>query len=658
MVAFAILITTVSAQSIEIYDKTLLNVENQPEVYWFQNGKLYWVTDWNVIDQMSEVPGWENVKSLPSTEFNSTDYPQNSRFINTGIMSNGLLIRQVDDYKVYLIENGMKRHITYIDVMSLKSYSMDDVIIVAPSILTMFPLGDPIGIEVDLYFNKITDSREISHISQFKNGEIIKFTTETTVTEDYNVETYVYVTSPDGIGQYAYYENVDFLQTDSLKFSNIEIPLYPATWHALTKTWNWNEYTFTGTEKQGVYNWEFWYKDIESGKILGKDVQGYEFIKSTELENVPKPDLIITDISFEKDNPSEGEPIEITATIKNIGNAEARGNIVIIFSQVSDINNDGNNKSIIDYNGNHERVSEFGFNEFKVYDYTISMPTNVINSYNNHGEIERLLNPGESKKFSVSWNAAPVYDADQNGFIHVHVDALNEIDEIDENNNEMFGKVAITSRSDFRPEIDGYQFPNHASESATGGALCYGMSATSILYYTGGLTKPVNKDTFSLLKSDNGVESNTIKYQNKQKLRLGYIGDNLKRFASDFSYHPDLKKDYKKICESINKGEPIISTILWRESSGFALQSQHSVVAYNTYEVSDSLKNVIVYDPNYPGMARVIQFDFESNKIRYEHYNYSKNYHITSEYLLTNSAPVRISDNVNFQKIKDWWGIS
>jgi hypothetical protein len=169
MVAFAILITTVSAQSIEIYDKTLLNVENQPEVYWFQNGKLYWVTDWNVIDQMSKVPGWENVKSLPSTEFNSTDYPQNSRFINTGIMSNGLLIRQVDDYKVYLIENGMKRHITYIDVMSLKSYSMDDVIIVAPSILTMFPLGDHIGIEVDLYFNKITDSREISHMSLRQN---------------------------------------------------------------------------------------------------------------------------------------------------------------------------------------------------------------------------------------------------------------------------------------------------------------------------------------------------------------------------------------------------------------------------------------------------------------------------------------------------------
>jgi len=284
------------------------------------------------------------------------------------------------------------------------------------------------------------------------------------------------------------------------------------------------------------------------------------------------------------------------------------------------------------------------------------MPTNIINSYNNHGEIERHLNPGESKKFSVTWNAAPVYDADQNGFVHVHVDALNEIDEIDENNNEMFGKVAIASRSDFRPEIDGYHFANHAAESATGGALCYGMSATSILYYTERLTKPVNEDTFSLLKTDNGVESNIINYQNKQRWRLGFIADCFKRVSSDFSIKDsNLKKEYKKIYEYINKGEPVISTILWRKSSGTSLKSQHSVVAYNTYEVSDSLKNIIVYDPNYPGMARVIQFDFESNEIRYEHYSYSKDYHITSEYLLTNVAPVRISDDVNLQKVWDWW---
>jgi parallel beta-helix repeat protein len=279
-------------------DHSLVQVEGEPEVYWFQNNRLYWVTDWNVINDMSGVPGWSSVNTLPASEFNPADYPQGPRFITTGAESDGLLIRQVGDYKVYRIENGKKRHITYPDVMDLKGYSFDDVIEVSSEISDMFPLGDPIGIEVDLYFNKKTDSGDISHTSQFASGETVKSITATTVVEDYTVETYVRMIKPDGTEKYAYRERSDFLQTDDFQFSDTKKSLYPGTWHAQTKTWNWDEYTFAGDEMEGVYTWEFWYEDVASGKVLGKDVQGYEFTNTPPSpdDTIPPFILIISPI--------------------------------------------------------------------------------------------------------------------------------------------------------------------------------------------------------------------------------------------------------------------------------------------------------------------------------------------------------------------------
>jgi hypothetical protein len=69
---------------------------------------------------------------------------------------------------------------------------------------------------------------------------------------------------------------------------------YSGTWHAQTKTWNWDEYTFDGDEMEGVYTWEFWYEDVASGKVLGKDVQGYEFTTTTQpIEDTTPPFILI-----------------------------------------------------------------------------------------------------------------------------------------------------------------------------------------------------------------------------------------------------------------------------------------------------------------------------------------------------------------------------
>ena len=387
---------------------SLVQVEGQPEVYWFQNGRLYWVTDWNVINDMSGVPGWGSVNTLPASEFDPATYPQGPRFITTGAESNDLLIREQGDikvylilngekhhftspealtwngygfddvievsstivgmfpegtpisiqekhllrkpggthvfwsqngelyyvtadaldkmldihgwgwdeinepadfnpedpshyktfittdpesngvlirlwdgYKVYRIEDGFRRHITYPDVMELKGYAMEGVIDVSQDIISMFPLGDPIGIEVNLTFNKTTDSGE-EPCTKFTTGETVKFYTETTVSESYTVDTYVKLIEPDGRTRYAYYTDLDFHPTDQLSFSDTEVPLYPGHWDAISKNWNWHEYVFDN-DVEGVYTGEFYYRDVISGKVLGWDRKAYSFNKKTDL---------------------------------------------------------------------------------------------------------------------------------------------------------------------------------------------------------------------------------------------------------------------------------------------------------------------------------------------------------------------------------------
>lgn len=782
-------------------DKTLVKVEGQLEAYWFQNNKLYWVTSPEIITKMSGIPGWESVNPFPASVFNPVNYEQGPSFITTGSESDGLLIREDGDYKVYLIENGKKRHITYPDVMDLKGHSFDDVIEVSSEISNMFQVGDPVGIEVDLYFNKLTGLVESPHESQLTIGDTIKFITETTVGEDYTVETYVRLTYPDGITKkYAYHENLDL--SDQLKFSDTEKPFYPGTWNTETKTWNWNEYTFAGDETEGVYTWEFWYKDVASGKILGKDVQGYEFsitppdpiditppkitilpvlgitndgityynsnvyisgtafdpsgiktltvngqglwsipvygvkvfgsfinlnegineitisaidnsensnekiekininyypynvkinsskdgsifkegdsiklegkvtggtpqfdyewIINGEVKNFgtsdnglieltlnglalgeykvklkvtdskgyvfetneiqifikePKPDLIVTDISFSKDNQeikeaAEGEPITVLATIKNIGADNADKPFWVSFDQLS-------------YYTDFASEKEFGSN------------ANINGSRINN------LASGESKDISLIWNAAPT-KTERDGSIRIIVDVLSEIDETNENNNEKYGKIDIQSRSKFKPETDGYHFNNfyftseerskYLKDSITFNKLifpsnylkelyisffntwygrdgnCYGMSATSVNFYKG-LPRPVNYgSTFDMMKNDVNVRTIIFDTQIIQLLN-GFT-----EFFTDFGHwgeNVNLKMAYdEKIKPNLDKDDPVV---LWINLD----KGGHAIVAYDVYEVSDEIKNILVYDNNNAGMGRVMQFDLKNNKVNY-----------------------------------------
>ena len=138
--------SNVSASS-QINDKHLLRVATQSETYWLQNGKLYWITDSAIVNQMSGIPGWaeDSVNILPVSVFNPATYSKGPRFISVEEISDNLLVRDQGDTNIYLISGGQTHHIVSDEVFLSKGYNWADVITVSTQIIDMFPPGSDIS---------------------------------------------------------------------------------------------------------------------------------------------------------------------------------------------------------------------------------------------------------------------------------------------------------------------------------------------------------------------------------------------------------------------------------------------------------------------------------------------------------------------------------
>ena len=376
------------------------------------------------------------------------------------------------------------------------------------------------------------------------------------------------------------------------------------------------------------------FKGLKGGEaILKISYEGKTASKKVTVVS-GKPDLVVTDILFSKKNPDEGEPITIKATIKNEGKGTASDFKVAFFQ-----------------NSLYSIGSKaYGYE----YQYLIGSE-----------EVDRI-EPDDTKIIEITWNACPSFfdtstagmrfkpikvkaDYDPNSFNGV-------IDEIDEINNEKYADISIGCRSDFFSEESGYHFQNdHSLSEETMAQImisyskhlakikipeiqvatllsllkvellvkdgnCAGMSSTSALYYINSNLKPVEKETFYMLKTDDNVLDNIIFYQSNQ------IASSLWKLCLCITGNIDERAEYAKIEQSIQKSEPMEPMILHLGSQGWfnrIWEPFHAVVAINTYDVSENIKNVVVYDPNYPGMTTVVQFNFASNEILYEDYKYA-----------------------------------
>jgi len=133
-------------------------------------------------------------------------------------------------------------------------------------------------IDVDLYFNRTTTAGvSTERAASFAVGDTLYGKIKTSASTDHLVKTYITMTMPDGTCRYAYYDKPDFTPgIDRLLFSDEKVQLYDGVWHATTDDWLWNIYEFTGSDS-GIYAWNCWYEDSETGEILGGNCTEYTF---------------------------------------------------------------------------------------------------------------------------------------------------------------------------------------------------------------------------------------------------------------------------------------------------------------------------------------------------------------------------------------------
>jgi len=95
------------------------------------------------------------------------------------------------------------------------------------------------------------------------------------------VRTYVRMRRPDGSLMYAFYPGPFRSPQDALQFSDNPKPLYQGAWRMRDSSWFWNTYTFTGSEPEGTYTWEFWHvSDLTGHRVGNVATASYEFRRS------------------------------------------------------------------------------------------------------------------------------------------------------------------------------------------------------------------------------------------------------------------------------------------------------------------------------------------------------------------------------------------
>ena len=343
-----------------------------------------------------------------------------------------------------------------------------------------------------------------------------------------------------------------------------------------------------------------------------------------DYQDIGLCDLEITLDSVSPTNPLEGQPTSITTTIINVGTKDVTSDILVILNQSVWYTNPINTPDYYQLGGNQ-----------------IIWPERLT--------VAGGLSVGQSHTINWNWNATEVLNID-NLALYAVVDPLNEIPELDENDNQVtvIGNTINTIQDTigFDAHVDGYSFKNWGlSEnelldlkndiaiqlrlylpygnpviSAITNALyqhyadnghCYGMATVSTLYYTGELIKPVTKPTFEMTKEEAAPD---------------IIAFHLTQFPfnlQDISTPMDLTNEYNKIINNLNADPPRPCIMRIRE---VGKQGAHAVSVINAYDVSDTIKNIVIYDNNYPGMGLIVTFDLEQNKVIWDNIGTRSNY--------------------------------
>lgn len=320
----------------------------------------------------------------------------------------------------------------------------------------------------------------------------------------------------------------------------------------------------------------------------------------------------------------EGEPLEITGKVRNIGNAGA-SNVRLYLYQ----------------------YSQYFYAGQKLVGYY-----SRLNKEDDPGTLFDYIGPGGHRDFSFEWNAVEILN-NENKEIEVLVDpprnGTNVIEESNEDNNLQylaFNKDILLHEQSYRALVDGFSFPNWPftgeelidlrtrikfllisagagpftnvilsavyADSAKRGH-CYGMASTSILYSTGRLPKPYDDRAFHLLKEWIAPDI-AVNHVKQAPIILARQVAQLAGLTM-----PTLRESFDFINNAVDADEPVLFNFAVPGPEG-DLEGYHSVVAYNCYEESDNIKYVILYDNERPGMGTAVKLDLANNRAVYPEY--------------------------------------
>jgi len=125
-------------------DHSLARIGGQGTTYWIQNGIMYYISSPNIFSDMVGIPGWGHICDFPAEAlslFQNGIDGNGTDFIGTSSTSEKILIKLINDPKVYRIENGERRWITTLDAFNSLGLDEDDIIIVSQEIIDLFPEG-------------------------------------------------------------------------------------------------------------------------------------------------------------------------------------------------------------------------------------------------------------------------------------------------------------------------------------------------------------------------------------------------------------------------------------------------------------------------------------------------------------------------------------
>jgi len=232
------------------------------QIYFIKNGKRHHILSPTLLQKLHEVYNFTG-KDFRYEDADLTKYSEASQ-----ITGDGLIIKSPDSPGIYLVQNSKKRVFSEKGYLE-REYKFDadpdspTYILLPDDVVRNIPEEDnPIfqdtkNIDLQLIFKKDGVKTSNFVVGETKESAII------VRGDGYTVNTYLKVTDPNGVVNYAYFPKVQNQTADDpLEFGHDKRSLTDVLWNVRYFEWTFNRYTLPQNDRIGTWTWEFFYEDV------------------------------------------------------------------------------------------------------------------------------------------------------------------------------------------------------------------------------------------------------------------------------------------------------------------------------------------------------------------------------------------------------------